>query len=443
MKKTKRVFEVYSFCDYDGYAKRFGRMAEKGWLIERVMPFFFVYRRIEPKKLTFFISYFAKASEFDPEPGSEQSEFIEFCERTGWKLAMRSAQMQVFYNENEHPVPIETDPVLEVETIHKAAKRSYLPTFLVFLALSLFELWTLLERMEIDPLSVLAGGSTPFACLMNILLLLVCFVELSAYFLWLRRARRQARETGTLAPSVSHRKFQLVVLWLFLLVFGAFLVSIATSGSRLRIFVLAAMLVGEGLAIFVVWKLKSFLKRKGVSRGANIFITLAAATALSFALVFAVLFVAVGFIGPDDPVTEEIPLSLNDLYGEDAEVDAQDVIRDGSIILSSISVTQYEAAGSDVYYVVYQVKLPFLTPLIRRVAERNVDEYHRAWGGCLLSMNPDHWHADKAFRNAGKVGLGDNWLLFYGNRIIILNFEGEPTQDQMDTIAEKLGGKGE
>ena len=121
MKNTKRRYEVYSFFDYTGIAAHLTKMAEKGWLIEKLSNFGWTYRRIEPKKITFFISYFPKASDFDPEPTEEQKMFLDFCRHTGWELAASSAQMQIFYNDQENPIPIETDPAIEVETIHRAA----------------------------------------------------------------------------------------------------------------------------------------------------------------------------------------------------------------------------------------------------------------------------------------------------------------------------------
>lgn len=103
-------------------------MAEKGWLLEEMSSYFWTYRRIAPKKIHFFVSYYPKASDFDPEPSEEQKDFQDFCAHTGWVLAGTSAQMQVFYNEREDPVPIETDPELEISTIDRAAKILYTRT---------------------------------------------------------------------------------------------------------------------------------------------------------------------------------------------------------------------------------------------------------------------------------------------------------------------------
>ena len=90
MKNTKKRLEVFSFYDHAGISKHLEKMAEKGWMIEQMSNFGWVYHRIEPKTVKFAVSYYPKASEFDPEPTDEQKTFHEFCAHTGWKLACNS-----------------------------------------------------------------------------------------------------------------------------------------------------------------------------------------------------------------------------------------------------------------------------------------------------------------------------------------------------------------
>ena len=136
MRKTKRRLETLSFYDHTGISSHLEKMAAKGWMLERVANYGWIYRRMEPRKLRFAVSYYPKASEYDPEYPDSQQTFHEFCAHTGWKLVCTTFQMQVFCNENEDPVPIETDPVLEVETIHAAMMKHFFWGHLVLLALS-------------------------------------------------------------------------------------------------------------------------------------------------------------------------------------------------------------------------------------------------------------------------------------------------------------------
>ena len=51
-----------------------------------------------------------------------------------------TAQMQVFYNEAEDPVPIETDSLIELENIHESAKKSFLPSYYLLLAVCILQM---------------------------------------------------------------------------------------------------------------------------------------------------------------------------------------------------------------------------------------------------------------------------------------------------------------
>lgn len=123
MKNTKRVLVQHTFYDRTGICHYLEGQARKGWRLERITNFGWLFRRISPCELHYEVTYFPKASIFDPEPSEQQLAFWDFCEHTGWQLASANGQIQIFYNERSNPTPIETDPVLEVEMIHKAEKR--------------------------------------------------------------------------------------------------------------------------------------------------------------------------------------------------------------------------------------------------------------------------------------------------------------------------------
>ena len=157
MKDTKRRFEWLSFYDHTGIERHLEEMAAQGWLLERIGSFTWCYRRTEPKKLAFSVSYFSGASQFDPGPSPEQEAFYDLCAHTGWTLAAASAQMQIFYNERPDPTPIDTDPEQEVKAIHRSAKRSWLPSQILLLAVGVLNLAQYLWRLFDDPVTTLAS----------------------------------------------------------------------------------------------------------------------------------------------------------------------------------------------------------------------------------------------------------------------------------------------
>ena len=72
MKDRKRRVELYSFYDHTGMERHLERMAGKGWFLEKIENNFWHYRRLQPQKLRYFVTYFPKAGELDPEPSEEQ-----------------------------------------------------------------------------------------------------------------------------------------------------------------------------------------------------------------------------------------------------------------------------------------------------------------------------------------------------------------------------------
>ena len=79
MRQTKRRMELLSFYDHTGIERHLTRMARKGWKVEKINNYFWTYRRIEPQELQVAVTYFPKASDFDPFPSGEQQTLIDYC----------------------------------------------------------------------------------------------------------------------------------------------------------------------------------------------------------------------------------------------------------------------------------------------------------------------------------------------------------------------------
>ena len=68
MKNTKRRMEPLSFFDHTGISTHLEKMAARGWMLEKITNMGWIYHRIEPENIHFAVSYYPKASEFNPEP---------------------------------------------------------------------------------------------------------------------------------------------------------------------------------------------------------------------------------------------------------------------------------------------------------------------------------------------------------------------------------------
>ena len=122
-RQKKQEINLYAYYDHAGIVRHLEDMARQGRQLEKAGSVFWTYRRCKPAELRYAVVYFSKASQFDPEPPAEQREFWELCKATGWELVTNRYQMQIFRNPAPDAIPIETDPVVQVENVRAAMKK--------------------------------------------------------------------------------------------------------------------------------------------------------------------------------------------------------------------------------------------------------------------------------------------------------------------------------
>ena len=159
MSTVKRTLVNVSFYDPEAIQRKLEQMAARGWMIQKAGNLFWTYTKIPPQKLRFAVTYFPGASEFDPKPSEKQLEKEELCAQDGWRLVLRWDAMQIFCTDREDAVPIDTDPVAQVETIHRTISKRVLPSQMLSLALYLFVL--IFELRQLWTTSPTTAGSLP------------------------------------------------------------------------------------------------------------------------------------------------------------------------------------------------------------------------------------------------------------------------------------------
>ena len=210
MKEIKRRLMPLTFYDRTGLEKDLEEQAAKGWLLEKCAATGWLYRRIEPAKIHFSVVYFPAVDIFDPRPSDKQQRFQEFCEYTGWELIASNAQMLIFCNRREHPIPIETDPVIEVENIHKSVKKTMIPAYFSNLILAVMQIGLSAQRFSWDPLTELLSLPSMLATLFWCLDVFFWTILLGLYFSWHRKAKAAA-EDGHFLETKSTDLFQILL----------------------------------------------------------------------------------------------------------------------------------------------------------------------------------------------------------------------------------------
>lgn len=469
MKNTKRRMELLSFYDHTGIAAHMEKMAAKGWFIERITSFGWVYRRIEPKKLHFAVSYYPKASEFDPEPSEEQRMFHDFCEHSGWMLATASAQMQIFYNERENPTPIETDPVLEVETIHRAAKKNFLPAQFILLALAFINGGLFISRLLGDPIGLLSSAVNLFTGFAWAMLLLLCVVELGKYFYWHSKAKKAA-EQGEYLVTSGNARLQRFVLCTVTIGLAYWIITVMMTGSNLLQAITLLMILYMAALIFLVNAIKQLLKRKKAAAGTNRTVTILASFVLSFAMMALITFGTVkaaqsGVFEPDKESYEykghsftiyldELPLTVEDLLDVEFDGYIKERRSSESLLLGQFVMSQHPRLDAENFkdmphleYTITDIKLPFLYDickdrLLREQDDTNDDRIPEGFKNVYEAQDVAPWGAQEVYLLVAQDSGPMNWyLLCYEDCIIEIKFDWEPTPEQISIVAEKLSGE--
>lgn len=461
MRETKRRLETFSLYDRTGLEAHLTRMAEQGWLLDKIGPFFWTYRKIEPKRLTFSVTYFPKASQFDPGPSEEQQTFYDLCAHSGWVLAAASAQLQVFYSEEPDPVPIDTDPALEVETIHRTMKKSLIPSQLALLALAVFQFVMFVWRAVDDPIGTLASPSVQLAALSWVLLLLLVGVELSSYFRWHRKAVLAA-EHGEFLATRSHRKLQIGALVFLGAEVAWFILSMAASGNQMVIVLTVILFLVYVPGLFLVIRgVSGWLKRQETPAKLNMVVTFIALAVAAYAflgvIIFGVIFGHDRGWWREDGGQDRPPLVVEDLLdpgydGYELRYAWEETLLLGRAYMQQDPPTsllkedraRYLALPS-IRYTVVRVRAPFLyerclDSLRYDNDDREDDQVPEGCKRYYEPCDPAPWGAKKAYRWIIQgLGPSDLYLLCYPDRIVEVGFSWAPTPEQIARAGETLG----
>ena len=446
MKEKKYKIELLSFYDHTGIENHLGEMAQKGWMIERISNYFWTYRKIRPQNLHFTVSYFSKASDFAPVPSEAQQTFFDFCSETGWKLACTWFQMQVFYNEAETPVPIHTEPALEVAAIHKACKKSYLRIYKVLFVVSLIATLLFLSSLVGDTLRILASPTDFMAGMVCFLLFLFTLMELGTYYVWYRKAKRQAGY-GLFLDTPSTAGFQKGMFLILGLCLVYWLASLVFAGSTLMLWIILAILLCMAAISISIQTVKELLKRKRVPSRVNRTLTVIAGFVVSILLWNAVIKTGTQLFASMDPenlpLYEGAPLTVADLQKTQYSNYLTTVSSDESLFLWRLEVHQRHGFDDEpspdipeLHYELYTVKVPALYRFCENQLKRLI-VLSAYWDGKLVEQDAASWGAEKVYRLVLRDGTDANtYLLCYEDLLVWMEFNWEPTTAQMEMIQE-------
>ncbi|NLM06919.1 MAG: DUF2812 domain-containing protein [Tissierellia bacterium] len=226
MKKKIRM-GMFSFYDNSSFERRLEEMAAKGWMLENLYGYLQVYRKAEARKLKFSVQYFHKASKFTDPKEDEVFEYREIMEGAGWKHLLSSFAFQIFYTEEEEPVPIETEPEVEYRNIIQIFKNTVLPQLLLLLFLPIFSLSMNVE-LKYYPLSYFSDNFNLIQFVFFMLVIFFASLELIFLVIWILTAKKTLRN-GRSLPTLRALKWLRTLT--ILIVVPLAIISIGFSGN--------------------------------------------------------------------------------------------------------------------------------------------------------------------------------------------------------------------
>ncbi len=460
MKNVKRCFCRFSFYDQQAIQETLENMAENGWMLQKAGKIIWTYQKIKPEKLRFSVTCFPSASDFDSVPTDDELAKIDYCHQDGWVWVTNWGTMQIFYNENLDAVPIETEPVTQIENIRRSMKKDVLFPQTFMCATLLLYLASKITQIKNRPVDELSDPFTFYSFFMFGALIFASLYEIVFYFYWSKKATRIAQSDGVFLPIKSKPTASYILTafsFLFLL-----LACNALDGA-LR-FVLLWPCALLPLIILAGNIIKAYLKKRKVSRNFNRIVSMG--SVLLLMLIFWGI-LTTSIISGDLRFHNKKAVGTYELHGETweiyndplpleieelADVSAQwskEASHNETILLSRARYRQYAIPVDENYaiderelrYTIAEVKCNFLYDFIMQsVLNSRQDEIYDG------SVFTDHyepvdasvWNADDAYQLHFSNSVLDTYLVCWGNRIVEISFSWEPTSEQISIAADKF-----
>ncbi len=461
MKTTAKRFMYYQFHDNKGIEERLESLAEQGLFLEKIGVLMWTFRRGEPQKVRYTVTYFAEGSMFNPTYTENQVNYYELARSAGWELMAENNQMQIFCSFDENPTPFDTDERAKFENIKKCMKKSFVPSVIILIVVFSLNVAVQIPSLLRSPVEFLSDYTRLFPLSVMIPhIIYQCFVLVS-YFVWCRRSERSINEGGGCIEK-QHRvqKFfdkALLIYTLTLLI--AFIASM-TFDRNFHIILLSVLQMP--LLIIIFMSIIKLMRKSGVSAKVNRVVSYTVLTVATFGYLFLVVFTVVALLDFDwgsdrehrvveHQLTETesreyvlysdpIPLTNADLYGED-DYEFYSFVAMTSETFFVANETYYQSSlpakdsPPELYYEIVRPKSQWMYD----IAEADMLTPPHWSDDTVKETDPAPFYARQAYRLYYYDGdPKDDYILFYEDKIVQIELDNTPTPEQMAIIGEIL-----
>lgn len=452
MRDRKFQMVLYQVGDGEALAAHLEKMAAKGWFLEKIGAWGYVYRRGEPKKVRYAVTYFPEASVFDGVPGDRQGTYIDYCAAAGWELVTSQAQTQIFRSERADPTPIETDEGAKLDAVHRTSKKTVLVSYGLLLACMGMNLWTNLQSFDRDPLACLSSNSKLASLLFLAFVILALVYFIVDYIVWYLRSRRSVQRGGACAKvnTRGRRAAQVGLLVVSTLYLLAMVMDAAQTGRMaITLYAVVSMAVLVGGCTFAVQYLRGQSRNRSAVGSWAVYTAVVVALAILYVVGNVAVITMLGNSGhwgrkpaeiyvshggmEWDIYRDDLPLTLEDLGCTVTEADhcSYRCKESRSILMTRrVYIQRPYNFKSDLPRLEYQI-LDIPWDWLR---ERIVERWVLYWG--LRPVEDPRWDADQMYANFFHIGHkegepydGGYVLLVKGDRVAQLEPGGKLPPD--------------
>ncbi len=460
MRETKRRMENLALYDYKRVEQHLSAMAAKGWRLESIGARLWKYRRAEPAKVRYAVTYIQDASQFNPGPTERQQTLEELCAAAGWEKVADWFQMQIYCSEAENPIPLETEESVRLEAVHRSMKRNFLPANIIFLLVSLIMSGLFIHTLIVNPLHIFENDGRLFTGPLLLLVTVLLLISLTHYWLWYQRSAKSVSQGGACADPgdirwVNWVGYALLIPWTTL-----YCLSWLARGlpGPAVYFVLHMLIIC--LMILLLRKTTALLRRMKASFGLNLFLTLLADVVLAAVLVGGLNIAAIKggwfngakgetyiYQGQEWDVSPmDLPLTVSDLTEETySHISRQDTSA-GSVLLPRRVCREHVMEGTVREGIRYEITKPrrWLYDMAVRNAAASREEtfsYRTArfsWLYTWEEVPAAPWGAERAYRELCDGEFTDTVLLIFSDRLVEFEYSSDLTPEQMALAGETL-----
>lgn len=460
--KVKKIIS-FRFNHYKDIELKLEKMAQKGLFLEKTGQYFWTFRKGEPKKLKYTVTYFSEASIFNPSRTYNLQNYYDLAKKAGWIFVAEFHQMQIFCNENENPIPFEINEREKFENIKKCMKKSFLPSNIALILLFIYNMLMEYNFFKESSLNFLAETSNLYTVAIMFPTLIYLSYTLLAYLIWCKQCERSISMGGKCIEKIH--KFQKIVdIILVSYVFFLLMWLLIDMSQKLNLIILVLTIIYIPLLIIFFRISIYYLKKKNKSAMTNRVISFLLLGIASFAFMSFIMILIFKFDLPsrnENPYrivtrqitatetseykiyTDDIPLRSEDLYGDiKYENYSYKKDEDNSVFLTRHWYRQdslpEENTPPEIWYQIIEPKYNFVYDIVvedlKKIPEWSDRKLKEIDNSIFNTEEAYLIHYDDMYIDPDYP----EYLLIFKDKIILLNLEKPLTEQQVSIIKEKL-----